>query len=196
MEWCYDLGIKAITVYAFSIENFNRSPEEVGTLMNLAIEKFDYMTEQSELVKKYDVRIRVIGELEMLPEDVRRAAERAMAMTKSNRGPIVNICFPYTAKAELITVCNKMLSEDHSLTLNGLEGKLYTAGSPPVDVMIRTSGEKRLSEFLNWQLCDSMCQIEFLDIYWPEFKFWHFLPILAKYQLDRLTSQPMLGSSF
>lgn len=109
MEWCYDLGVKAITVYAFSIENFNRSPEEISTLMSLAVEKFNYMSDNSDIVSKYDVRIRVIGELNMLPDDVRAAAERTMTMTKGNNGPIVNICFPYTAKAELINVSNRAI---------------------------------------------------------------------------------------
>lgn len=84
MEWCYELGVKAVTIYAFSMENFNRTPEEVSMLMGLAIEKFKYMTQQSELVQKYGIRIKVLGELDRLPEPVRQAAINAMEMTKNN----------------------------------------------------------------------------------------------------------------
>lgn len=85
LEWCYDLRIRTVTIYAFSMQNFNRSPEEVALLMSLAIEKFEYMASQSELVKKYDVQIRVIGELDRLPKDVHAAALRAIEMTKDNK---------------------------------------------------------------------------------------------------------------
>lgn len=194
MEWCYDLGVKALTVYAFSIENFNRSPEEVSTLMSLALEKFNYMVEKSEILAKYDIQIRVLGELDLLPEDVRMAAEWSMQMTKGNKGPVVNVCFPYTAKAELITVSNKILSDlrsgalnNDALTVGRFTEELYTAGCPPVDILVRTSGERRLSEFLNWQAANHRCQIEFLDLLWPDFRFHHFIPILAKFQLNRLT---------
>lgn len=185
MEWCYELGIRTVTVYAFSIENFNRSPEEVSTLMSLAMEKFQQMTSQSDLVKRYGVRIRVIGELEMLPEDVREAVQRAMNMTKDNSGPTINICFPYTAKAELITAANKALSlPDHDqLDISAFRSLLYTGCCDPVDILVRTSGEHRLSEFLNWQMVDGDGQVEFLNVLWPDFRFWHFLPILGRYQL-------------
>jgi len=189
MEWCYELGVEALTVYAFSIENFNRSPEEVSTLMCLALEKFQYMTDRSALVQKYAVQIRVCGEMELLPVGVREAAGRAVEMTKGNRGPIVNICFPYTAKAEIIAVSNRVIQSlrsreiEESLTVGDFSEMMYTGGCPPVDILVRTSGERRLSEFLNWQVCNAATQVEFLDMFWPDFKFHHFLPILARFQL-------------
>lgn len=193
MEWCYLLGMEAITVYAFSIENFNRSPEEVGMLMSLAISKADFLTERSDLVRRYGARVRVIGELELLPEAVRLAAQRVAAATKDNTGPIINICFPYTSKAELTTTANRVLSGLASgasapadLTVDSFSQQLYSAGSPPVDILVRTSGEQRLSEFLTWQVCRDQSQVEFLQMLWPEFRFWHFLPILARFQLRRL----------
>lgn len=193
MEWCYELGVETVTVYAFSIENFNRSPEEVSTLMELAIDKFHYMLDRSELVSKYGVQIRVLGELEMLPEDVRMAVNRAMTLTKDNQGPIVNICFPYTARAELTTVANNVLDDLQSGKLCSSEldpvefsKRLYTNGCAPVEILVRTSGERRLSEFLNWQVCSGRAHIEFLDLYWPAFRFHHFLPILLRFQLRRL----------
>lgn len=111
MEWCYELGISVVTVYAFSIENFNRSPEEVSTLMSLALAKFRYMSEHSDLVKKYNIQIRVIGETDLLPEEVKTVMVKTMEMTAANSGPIINVCFPYTAKAELITVSNGVLAD-------------------------------------------------------------------------------------
>jgi ditrans,polycis-polyprenyl diphosphate synthase len=84
MEWCYELGMRAVTVYAFSMENFNRTPEEVAVLMGLAVEKFNYMAQEGELVRQYGVRIRVLGELDRLPDPVRLAALNAMEMTKHN----------------------------------------------------------------------------------------------------------------
>lgn len=82
--------------------------------MSLALDKFRYMSEHSDLVKKYDIQIRVIGELELLPEEVRTVVGKTMEMTAGNMGPIINICFPYTAKAELITVSNGILEDFES----------------------------------------------------------------------------------
>lgn len=184
MEWCYELGISTITVYAFSTENFKRSPEEVSMLMSLAVEKFAYMAGESEMVRKYDMAIRVIGELGMLPGEVREAAERAMEMTKNNKSRAINICFPYNSSAELVSAANAILETKSEPTR--LSDHLYTSHSPPVQIMVRTSGESRLSEFLCWQVSEGHAQMEFLDVLWPDFGFWHFLPILVRYQLDRL----------
>lgn len=90
----------------------------MSTLMSLALDKFRYMSEHSDLVKKYNIQIRVIGELELLPEEVSSVMKKTIEMTAANSGPIINICFPYTAKAELITVSNGVLDDFDSGKLN------------------------------------------------------------------------------
>lgn len=174
-------------MYAFSLENFKRSPAEVEHLMGLAVEKFRFLMEQSELVEKYKLRFKLIGELDCLPEEVRRTAEDCMEATKNNQGPTILTAFPYTARMELVGAANAVLDGKSIPTdRETFQKLLYTAGTDPVDILVRTSGERRLSDFLNWQICDKAVQIEFLDNLWPDLTFWHFIPILCRYQLRKL----------
>ncbi|KAF9961465.1 cis-prenyltransferase [Mortierella alpina] len=190
---CMELGVKVVTVYAFSIENFKRPPDQVETLMELAKTRLVEMCEHSGIIKLAGVSIRVLGDDSLLPEDVREVVRRAVDSTKMNNRAILNICFPYTSRQELAAVTRSLVSgvEAHDLdpsdiTTNTLENSLYTRSCPPLDILIRTSGEIRLSDFMLWQSSRS-CHIEFVDCYWPEFTFWKLLPILLRYQL-RATS--------
>ncbi|KAI1317848.1 cis-prenyltransferase [Mortierella claussenii] len=190
---CMELGVKVVTVYAFSIENFKRPPEQVELLMELTKTKLAELCEHSELVRDYGIGIRVLGDDSLLPEDVRAAVRRAVDLTKMNNRAILNICFPYTSREELAMASRALVSgiearelDLSDVTTGALESSLYTRSCPPMDVLIRTSGEIRLSDFMLWQ-SSRACHIEFVDCYWPEFTFWKLLPILLRYQLRALS---------
>ncbi|KAF9930899.1 hypothetical protein FBU30_011097 [Linnemannia zychae] len=190
---CMEMGVKVVTVYAFSIENFKRPPDQVATLMELAKTKLTELCEQSELVRQYGIGIRVLGDTSLLPEDVRQVIRKAVDLTKKNNRAILNMCFPYTSREELTMATRSLVSgiEAHDLnpsdvSTSVLEDSLYTRSCPPMDILIRTSGEIRLSDFMLWQ-CSRSCYIEFVDCYWPEFTFWKLVPILLRYQLRAIS---------
>ncbi|KAI8355427.1 putative undecaprenyl diphosphate synthase-domain-containing protein [Mortierella sp. GBAus27b] len=190
---CMEMGVKVVTVYAFSIENFKRPPDQVETLMELAKTKLAELCEHSELVNRYGIGIRVLGDDTLLPEDVRKVVRRAVDLTKKNNRAILNMCFPYTSREELTMASRSLVSGIEAFELNPsdvttsvLEDSLYTRSCPPMDILIRTSGEIRLSDFMLWQ-SSRACHIEFIDCYWPEFTFWKLLPILLRYQLRALS---------
>ncbi|KXS19212.1 dehydrodolichyl diphosphate synthetase [Gonapodya prolifera JEL478] len=191
LEWCLDLGVEWVTVFAFSIDNFKRSSEEVDGLMNLAKEKFELFTQEGQFIQKNGIRVRVLGDLELLPEDVRRAAKSAMEWTKTNRRANLNICIPYTARHELANAVEELLNDTAlqgpdclPFESSDVSERLFTAEAPPVDILVRTSGETRLSDFLLWQVCEKTT-VHFIDCLWPEFSFSHMLPILLEFQTSK-----------
>ncbi|KAG9293280.1 hypothetical protein G9A89_010651 [Geosiphon pyriformis] len=186
---CMQLGIQAVTVYAFSIENFKRSKAEVKTLMELARARLKDLYENQELIDKYGVSIRILGNTSLLPEDLRSEMEKAVELTKHNTRAIFNLCSPYASSEEMTTAIRKILQRVESgksaiedINEKLLADNLYTAGCPPLEVVIRTSGESRLSDFMLWQ-CHENCRINFVDCHWPEFTLWKMLPIILDYQL-------------
>ncbi|KAF0474159.1 Di-trans-poly-cis-decaprenylcistransferase [Gigaspora margarita] len=187
---CLHLGVKVVTIYAFSIENFKRPKEEVDTLMELAKTKFIELCEKSHLVNKYDLCVRILGNIALLPVDVQDAAKKAVETTKNNTGSILNICVPYTSRDEITSSIKSVIKsvENGHMQIRDIneeiiEKCLYTYGSPPLNILIRTSGEIRLSDFLLWQ-CHKNCYIHFVDCFWPEFSLWEMLPIILEYQLS------------
>ncbi|KAF9427714.1 cis-prenyltransferase [Entomortierella beljakovae] len=190
---CMEMGVKVVTVYAFSIENFKRPPEQVETLMELAKDKLATLCEHSELVDRYGIGIRVLGDDSLLPEDVRQVIRRAVDLTKKNNRAILNMCFPYTSREELAMATRSLVGgiearelDSSDITTSVLENSLYTRSCPPMDILVRTSGEIRLSDFMLWQ-SSRACHVEFIDCYWPEFTFWKLLPILLRYQLRAIS---------
>ncbi|RKP05668.1 dehydrodolichyl diphosphate synthase [Thamnocephalis sphaerospora] len=188
LEWCLELGVEAVSVYAFSIENFKRPHDEVETLMNLTKEKLAMLCEKSELVRQYNVRIRIIGNLDLLPADVREACEHAMRMTAAHTKATLNICMPYTSRDEMTTAVRRAMRgvehaqlEPSDIDEELLERCLYTSSSPDVDILVRTSGEVRLSDYLLWQ-CGEHCQVHFVQQLWPELSAWRLLPLVLDYQ--------------
>lgn len=194
---CYELGVKYVTVYAFSIENFKRSPEEVGVLMNLMQRKLESLLEKESLVNRFGVRVQFPGNLRLLPDGVRRTAEKVMAMTKLNDRAVLNVCVAYTSTDEIVHAvqgaCQGIISRVSGLgfvnngeSLGGcvmvedIERHLYTAGCPDPDLLIRTSGETRLSNFLLWQ--SGLCYLQACGAMWPEFSFRHFFMAVLYYQ--------------
>lgn len=159
LKWCLLIGINEVTVYAFSIENFKRNTEEVDTLMTLAHEKFDRLLEERDKLNEKGVRINVIGNISLLPNDLQATIARAMLMTRNNNKAILNVAFSYTSRDEITHsirtivggIENDELSED-DVTEDLISQCLYTRGGRDPDLLVRTSGETRLSDFLLWQV--------------------------------------------
>ena len=166
-----DLRIRSLSLYAFSTENWNRSPEEVAALMQLILDFF--ASEIDELDEK-NVRIRIMGDKARLPEIQRTTLEEAERRTEKNTGLNLNIAINYGGRAELVKAARElaeavsrgeMQSED--ITEQSLAEHLYTAGQPDVDLLIRTSGEMRLSNFLLYQ--NAYAEFLFPTVLWPDF---------------------------
>ncbi|KAF2841783.1 Undecaprenyl diphosphate synthase [Patellaria atrata CBS 101060] len=279
LEVCYKSGVKVVTIYAFSIENFKRSKYEVDALMDMAKVKLSQMAQHGDLLEQYGASIRVLGQKELVKPDVLEAIDRAVSLTAGNKKAILNVCFPYTSRDEITTSIRNTvidfskpdppplrrpfseshitrnirqqnlgtvteespnLSPDPSPSLNLVEHRnadganssntsiasaifnhsashtansssttlesvqhgnsnlpdpekinaqtltdhMFTTGTPPLDLLIRTSGVQRLSDFMLWQ-CHEETEIVFLDCLWPEFDLWHFLPVLVEWQWGR-----------
>ncbi|KAL1594445.1 cis-prenyltransferase [Paraconiothyrium brasiliense] len=267
LEVCYKAGVKVVTIYAFSIENFKRSKHEVDALMELAKLKLGQLAEHGALLDRYGASIRILGNRELVKPDVIEAIDKAVSITAHNKRAILNVCFPYTSRDEITTaikstveqystpldslqtpskrtfseshitqqIRKQMLEEDtdgrsalqesrstspsslkeaksveggHSsstttainasdkddtpitapsfpdpetITAETLNDHMLTAGAPPLDLLIRTSGVERLSDFMLWQ-CHENTSIVFLKCLWPEFDLWQFLPVLVEWQ--------------
>lgn len=288
---CYKSGVKVVTIYAFSIENFKRSKFEVDALMEMAKVKLSQMAQHGDLLDRYGAKVRVLGRLDLLKPDVLAAVNKAVDLTSRNGDRVLNICFPYTSRDEITTAIRETVedysaplhparpagaaartpfSESHiahniraqtlgtkpqeansdsestsaessaqedesgarndrshriyesgssfssstTLHLGGqpdgqsakgsspgnvsdaenpvfispetisrqiLSDHMLTKGNPPLDMLVRTSGVERLSDFMLWQ-CHENTEIVFLDVMWPEFDLWHFLPVLLGWQ--------------
>lgn len=175
-----DVGIKIITMYAFSTENWKRSPEEVDGLMNIAVEYFH--KEVGELHEN-NVKINVIGNLNGLGKKVREAAVKAMDTTAANTGLVLNIALNYGGRDEIIHAVKALMAEGISpeaVTEQHISDHLYTKGQPDPDLLIRTGGESRLSNFMLWQMAYS--EFMFTDIYWPDFEVDVYYKMIENYQ--------------
>ncbi|KAJ5297572.1 hypothetical protein PENANT_c005G04636 [Penicillium antarcticum] len=288
LEVCYKSGVKVVTIYAFSIENFKRSKFEVDALMEMAKVKLSQMAQHGDLLDRYGAKVRVLGRLDLLKPDVLAAVNRAVDLTSRNGDRVLNICFPYTSRDEITTAIRDTVDDyskpipnarsaaaasrtpfseshiahniraqtlsskthdtpsdsestsgssaqdDDSVTRNDRTNRVYesgssfsssttlhlggqqephkgspqtaaaesdspvyispetisrqtlndrmlTKGTPPLDILIRTSGVERLSDFMLWQTHENT-EIVFLDVMWPEFDLWHFLPVMLGWQ--------------
>jgi tritrans,polycis-undecaprenyl-diphosphate synthase [geranylgeranyl-diphosphate specific] len=160
LQWFWDLEIKYVTLYAFSTENFDRDEHEVKELMHLAEKAFREIVEHPE-IKKRNVQIKAIGRTHLLPPQVQEAIRDAEASTSSNdTGPVLIIAIGYGGRAEMIDAIKSIA--------NIVQRHLYTNGIPDPDLIIRTSGEERLSGFLTWQSAYS--ELYFADVYFPSFR--------------------------
>ncbi|KAJ5781437.1 uncharacterized protein N7518_009920 [Penicillium psychrosexuale] len=285
LEVCYKSGVKVVTIYAFSIENFKRSKFEVDALMEMAKVKLSQMAQHGDLLDRYGAKVRVLGRLDMLKPDVLEAVNKAVDMTSRNGDRVLNICFPYTSRDEIASAIRETVedyttpiqhghstaaasrnpfSESHiahniraqthgsttheshsdsestsgssgqdddasvqhdhldrvygsmsscsssttlhlgnqqdpkggslatgadspvyispeTITRQTLNDHMLTKGTPPLDILIRTSGVERLSDFMLWQTHENT-EIVFLNVMWPEFDLWHFLPVMLGWQ--------------
>ena len=186
LGWCRELGIKHVTVFAFSTENFDRSEEEVEKLMEIFEEKFRRVSSDSR-VHEHRIRIRVMGDLSKLPPGLVEAIRQAEEATKSYDGYSLNLALAYGGRAELVSAIRRICKgvELGELKPSDVDERvvsqyLYTAGLPDPDLIIRTSGEERLSGFLLWQSAYS--ELYFCEAYWPEFSKIDFLRAVHTYQ--------------
>jgi undecaprenyl diphosphate synthase len=181
---CSDIGIKILTVYAFSTENWNRPTDEVSYLMNLLIE---YMRKEINELNKNKVKIKILGDISGLPKVTREEVENAARLTENNKGIQFNIALNYGSRAEIISAC-KRIAEDfkegkissEEITEDLVSEHLFTKGDIDPDLIIRTSGEKRLSNFLLWQSAYS--ELVFVEEMWPDFNRKHLEKAIIEYQ--------------
>ena len=186
LDWSIDLGIQVVTAYAFSTENFNRPEEEVDGLMNLFVKNFKRLVNH-EKIHKNKVRVKVVGRLYLLPQEVRDAIQEAEDATKDYHDRQFNLAIGYDGRLEIIDAIKKIIDEveDGKLTKDDITEEtvsknLYTKGLADPNLIIRTSGEERLSGFLLWQ--SSYSELYFCDSLWPELRKVDFLRALRDYQ--------------
>ncbi|WP_052045163.1 isoprenyl transferase [Caloranaerobacter azorensis] len=181
---CGNLGIEYLTLYAFSTENWARPKDEVDTLMKLLVE---YLRKELDTLHRNNVKIKVLGNIERLPDLPKSEIVRAIEKTKNNKKLILNIALNYGSRDEIIEAVKNIV---HDVKYNKIDVEeinkeifkkyLYTGDQPDPDLLIRTSGEQRVSNFLLYQIAYS--EFYFTDILWPDFKEEHLYKAILEYQ--------------
>ncbi|MFI6429740.1 isoprenyl transferase [Rhodococcus oryzae] len=185
LGWCDQAGIEMATIYLLSTENLRREPEELDTLLEIIT---DVVEEISGPGQNWSVKI--VGTLDLLPEEQARRLREAAERTAGRTGTHVNVAVGYGGRQEIADAVQSLLREKldeglsgdalvRAMSVKGIDGHLYTSGQPDPDLVIRTSGEQRLSGFLLWQSAYS--EIWFTEAYWPEFRHVDFLRALRDY---------------
>ena len=180
---CNELGIRVVTAYAFSTENWKRPAAEVEAIMDLLR---GYLHRLEQFSEETDGVLRFLGDKSALAPDLREAMERAEAKTAGNKGICVNIAVNYGGRAELVRAAQVLAQKvqwgelsPEDITEEQISGQLYTAGQPELDLIIRPSGEERLSNFLVWQ--SAYAEFVFMDVLWPDFNRGHLVEALWQY---------------
>jgi ditrans,polycis-polyprenyl diphosphate synthase len=195
--WCFDLGIKEVSVYAFSVDNFSRSPEEVDYLMDLAVDKFNLMCEEDSFIMKQRIKVRICGERSLLRSDLVEVIDRLESLTRNHAKGTFNILIAYSSKREIQQAVEKaqfdvsstggsFKTDDEDSTQrmwDKISSHLYI--QTPLDLLVRTSGETRLSDFLLWQIQPEKTLIIFEKSLWPNYSIWRFAKSLLRYSLVR-----------
>jgi len=176
---CAELGISYLTLYAFSTENWKRPRREIQFLMNLLIE---YLKRELAELHQQGVCIQMLGGRERIPEKVLKSIDHAIAMTQNNQGLKLNLAFNYGGRREILDAVQKYLKMRSRPPLSEelFTELLYTAGMPDPDLLIRTSGELRLSNFLLWQL--AYTEIVVSEVLWPDFREPELIKVLREFQ--------------
>ncbi|XWS39683.1 hypothetical protein CRYUN_Cryun18bG0076000 [Craigia yunnanensis] len=201
---CCELGIKYITAYSFSFDNFKRGPEEVQYIMDLMLEKIKLeLSKRDSIFNRYGIRVHFSGSLELLSEPIKDAAKRLMVATADNSNALLTVCFAYTSMNEMVNAiqenCQEKVAQiqlqepkpegksrynqgkgNHVVELADIEKHMYMAIAPDPDIIIRTSGENRLSNFFLWQSANS-CLISFSQL-WPAISCWHLVWAVLNFQ--------------
>lgn len=184
VECCAELGIKNLTLYAFSTENWNRPKLEVKTLMQLLISS---LKKEMSTMQKNSIRLNAIGNLEHLPTRVRKELLHVIDETKNNSQMTLTLALSYGSRDELVNatkqICEKVknnIISVESIDEPLINQHLYTQNLPDVDLLIRTSGEKRISNFLLWQI--AYAELYFTDVYWPDFTNENLYEAIINYQ--------------
>ena len=191
LGWCLKLGVKSMTLYAFSTENFRRSKNEVEEIMRIAQEQFRKIL-TDERIHKNKVHVKVIGRLSLLPKDLQQLIMDVENATQGYDEHFLNLAIAYGGRAEIVDAAKKIADKVHEGELSPeeideqvFEKYLYTShmSKQDPDLIIRTSGEERLSGFLLWQSAYS--ELCFLDVYWPGFRFIDLLRAVRTFQRRR-----------
>jgi len=182
VEECYRLGVRYLTVYAFSTENWSRPKEEVDELMKLLLE---YLRNAEKELAGKNVRIRVIGDKKRLPEEIVKEIERVEKNTENIEGLDFIIALNYGGRQEIVDAVSRLVEDFKAGQISSIDEKaiserLYTYGIPDPDLLIRTSGEMRLSNFLIWQ--SSYTEFYFCDVLWPDFSAANLREAIISYQ--------------
>ncbi|MGW8194031.1 MAG: isoprenyl transferase [Desulforhopalus sp.] len=184
VETCRKLGIEYLTLYAFSSENWKRPASEVSGLMSILKR---YLESELNRMQKNDVRLISIGDHSLLPDSVREALQRVIGLTSKNSGLTLNLALSYGSRNEIVravqkigNLCKNGSMEPEAITDSIISGHLDTCDMPDPDLLIRTGGEARLSNFLLWQV--SYAEIVFTNVMWPDFRREVFLQALADFQ--------------
>lgn len=174
------LGLSVLTLYAFSVENWKRPVPEVAALMGLLRH---YLRAELKTLLRNNIQFRVIGQMDRLGREVREELEAAMARTATNTGMVFNIALSYGGRAEIVDAARQAIARGlapEQLDEDTFASFLYTAGQPDPDLLIRTSGEMRVSNFLLWQI--AYAEIWVTETFWPDFRARHLLEAVADYQ--------------
>jgi undecaprenyl diphosphate synthase len=183
IETCARLKIEALTLYAFSVENWRRPKTEIDFLMALLRE---YLRKEMPLIQKNEIRMRFLGRMDELPAGVQNDVRDAMEKTAGNKGMVLCVALNYGGRAEIVDAMNAILSErnghgtPNKVTEEQLSRHLYTEGLPDPDLLIRTSGEMRVSNFLLWQI--AYAEIFVTETLWPDFNRARLLEALLEFQ--------------
>ena len=183
IETCARLNIEALTLYAFSVENWRRPKTEIDFLMALLRE---YLRNEMPLIQRNNIRMRFLGRIDELPEGVQQDTREAVERTAGNTGMVLCLALNYGGRAELVDAMNAVLAEGNGngtpgrVTEEQISQRLYTAGLPDPDLLIRSSGEMRVSNFLLWQI--AYAEIYVTDTLWPDFNRARLFEALVEFQ--------------
>ena len=184
IETAAEIGVEAISLYAFSTENWSRPKMEVDALMKLLIQS---LKKELPTFQKNEVKVNAIGNIESLPEKAQKTLEDVRELTKNNTRITLTLALSYGSREEIVNAIKKISKKvvNKALDLekideNTINNHLYTFNLPDVDLMIRTSGEQRISNFLLWQM--AYAELYFTDILWPDFRQEHFFDAIIEYQ--------------
>ncbi|MBI3895493.1 MAG: isoprenyl transferase [Acidobacteria bacterium] len=184
VEICSQLGVTALTLYAFSTENWKRPQNEIDTLMGLLRE---YLRKELAEIHRNNIRLQILGHYEQIPPEVCQDLEDALQQTAQNTGMVLNVALNYSARTELVDAFNAILdrmrdngNRTREITEQMIAEHLYTRGLPDPDLLIRTSGEMRVSNFLLWQI--AYAEIWVTETCWPDFTRRHLLQAILDFQ--------------
>lgn len=184
VEGCVELGVQVLTLYTFSVENWSRPEREVSALMLFLRQT---LKQEREELRKNDVRLGVIGRVSDLPKAVRKVLDETIDDLKESKGLLLNLALSYGGRAEIVDAVRKIAADarlaqtkPEEIDEKFIERRLYTAGIPDPDLLIRTSGEMRVSNFLLWQLAYS--EIWVTETLWPDFRKKHLFEAVRNYQ--------------
>ncbi|MEM0057058.1 MAG: polyprenyl diphosphate synthase [Candidatus Geothermarchaeota archaeon] len=188
IKWCVELGVRYLTVFVFSTENFNREEDEINEFIKLMRKKLDECLNDENLMR-YSIRIKFIGDVQRLPEDIREKIHLLEDKTKSNTRLVVNVALAYGGKWDILTATKIIatLVKEGKLNVEDISYETFQKflatshlPKPDVDLLLRTGGEYRISNFLLWQC--AYAELVFMDIMWPDFRKIDFMRAIRLYQ--------------